>query len=289
METQSYCRLINFDSNSHKNDANNVEETRLPLIVNCVGIANVENCSAMRLPIEREDFYLQYVVKGEVTQIIKKIPIKMGAGSVILHFPHTPQQHMISEKGVVCYWVHFTGFEALQTARECGFQNQKMYHVGVQKHICSDFTAMFDEFIARDSFFEVSLRQKITKLLVDFGRLIKNESEDFEDDRISSVAAYLHIHFKKEIAISTLANRVYMSEVNLRKRFKERFGISPHKYIANLRINRALELLDSTDMTVSEIASEIGYQDPLYFSKLFKAGVGASPREYRKKNRLDGG
>lgn len=58
-------------------------------------------------------------------------------------------------------------------------------------------------------------------------------------------------------------------------------------YIASLRIERAKELLLSTDTTVSEIGAQVGYDDPRYFSRIFQKSTGESPRAYRTRHRLE--
>jgi AraC-like DNA-binding protein len=63
--------------------------------------------------------------------------------------------------------------------------------------------------------------------------------------------------------------------------FKSYTGISPMTYLTELRIQRACEYLDTTDLTIKQIASELGYNDPFYFSRLFKKSTGVSPKLYR--------
>jgi AraC-like DNA-binding protein len=66
--------------------------------------------------------------------------------------------------------------------------------------------------------------------------------------------------------------------------FKKCFGTPPLQYMCRMRIMKAQELLISTERTVQDIAFEAGYQDPCFFSRIFKKYVGASPGSYRKMN-----
>ena len=63
--------------------------------------------------------------------------------------------------------------------------------------------------------------------------------------------------------------------------FRTVTGLSPHAYIARLRIERAKSLLDGTDLSVLEIALAVGYDDQNYFSRFFKEKTGLSPTAYR--------
>ena len=67
--------------------------------------------------------------------------------------------------------------------------------------------------------------------------------------------------------------------------FKEFIGFTPMQYILSLRITNAQNLLQNTEYNVTEIADIVGYDNPLYFSRLFKKQSGISPSEFRKKVR----
>ena len=67
------------------------------------------------------------------------------------------------------------------------------------------------------------------------------------------------------------------------KKFKEVTTKSPMQYILSIRISNAVTLLESTDYNVTEISTIIGYDNPLYFSRIFKKQKGVSPSDYRKQ------
>ena len=67
--------------------------------------------------------------------------------------------------------------------------------------------------------------------------------------------------------------------------FRREMHTTPHKYLANLRLEAAAELLRAGGSSITEAARLCGYQDPLYFSRMFKKKYGVSPREYGKQNK----
>ena len=67
------------------------------------------------------------------------------------------------------------------------------------------------------------------------------------------------------------------------RNFKEYTGTTPTQYILSLRISNAQSLLESTSYNVTEIANIVGYDNPLYFSRLFKKQCGVSPSEFRRQ------
>lgn len=66
------------------------------------------------------------------------------------------------------------------------------------------------------------------------------------------------------------------------KSFAEAVGESPKKYLTGLRIRNAQVLLETTDGTIAEIAHIVGYDNPLYFSRVFRNAAGLSPQKYRR-------
>ena len=92
---------------------------------------------------------------------------------------------------------------------------------------------------------------------------------------------YLLKHYKKSnLSIKELADQSFMSEVYFRKLFKEEYGISPQKYIINLRMQNAVGLISTGYYSLKEIAHMSGYNDYKYFSVEFKKSMGVSPSKY---------
>lgn len=101
--------------------------------------------------------------------------------------------------------------------------------------------------------------------------------------KIDESLHYLHDHFcDHTLTINELAEQSEISEIYFRKLFIEVFGVSPKKYITMLRMNRAKELLNSDELSVSRIAEVVGFGDVYSFCKVFKTETGSTPTEYRK-------
>lgn len=99
---------------------------------------------------------------------------------------------------------------------------------------------------------------------------------------IEKSEAYLKDNAYKDIEIDKAAAASNISKVYFRKLFKEKYGISPSEYVAELRISKAKELLINEDINISEIAQECGFASLYSFSRAFKENVGISPNKFRK-------
>ena len=89
-------------------------------------------------------------------------------------------------------------------------------------------------------------------------------------------------HFNNpDLTLKEIADKSFISEVYFRKLFKKEFGVSPQKYIINLRIQKATELISTGYYSLKETASMCGYTDYKYFSTEFKKQMGVPPSKYK--------
>ena len=100
------------------------------------------------------------------------------------------------------------------------------------------------------------------------------------DESIAFVRAYLETHYADALALRDLAELANMSEQRLSYRFQQIYGIRPMNFLIARRLERAHQLLQ-TGMLVKDVAAAVGYDDPLYFSRLFKRHYGCSPQAAR--------
>lgn len=91
---------------------------------------------------------------------------------------------------------------------------------------------------------------------------------------------YIENHFSDKISISTLSSLTHMNISLFRKKFKSVTGLSPLKYVNQLRIEKAKEMLKSNLYTQTEIAEACGFNETSYFNKIFRQNTGCSPGKY---------
>ncbi|HLL76065.1 MAG TPA: helix-turn-helix domain-containing protein [Pyrinomonadaceae bacterium] len=101
------------------------------------------------------------------------------------------------------------------------------------------------------------------------------------DRRVRRAVELMHARLDRELPLEELAAAAYLSPFHFARLFKKATGASPHAYLAALRIERAQQLLASTDLSVTEIGSRVGYQSPSHFGKAFRRATGLAPRAFR--------
>ena len=89
-------------------------------------------------------------------------------------------------------------------------------------------------------------------------------------------------HLDEKLTIACLADKHQISATNLKKYFKEIYGLSIYAYLKEKRIQKAAELLRETNHEIGKIAGMVGYDNASKFSNSFKSIMGINPSEYKK-------
>ena len=99
---------------------------------------------------------------------------------------------------------------------------------------------------------------------------------------MDTAASYFNENYNRDINIEEYAASRGMSVSWFIRNFKKFTGTTPMQFITSIRITNAQMLLETTNYAVNEIARIVGYDNPLYFSRLFRKQKGCSPSEHRK-------
>lgn len=106
------------------------------------------------------------------------------------------------------------------------------------------------------------------------------------DGAVRSCIRYMDEALAEPITLETLAVREAISQQTLIRKFRKFTGMTPMQYLAAARMNESKILLRDTDLTVSQIALQCGFENVYYFSNYFRKYTGTTPSQYRKNNRL---
>lgn len=259
------------------------ESDALPLVVNCAGRIISPKKQTNNVPKGRLDYYMLYVIAGKIEIFTENEPIIVGANSLVVFPPKKGYSHtlIVDEEPVNYLWVHFTGSATEKSLSECGIKLfPEVNQTSTMNSISSRFQKLFEGFARKDRFRDLDLCALLYRLLIEVGRAIENKSAD--KISLSKSIRYINEFYNTQIKISHLAKieNVCMTTYNLH--FKRQLGITPTQYITKLRIDSAVELLESSDHTVQEISELCGFVDANFFTRTFKKAKGVSPTAYRK-------
>ena len=146
----------------------------------------------------------------------------------------------------------------------------------------------YDEYISKDVCYKLPIRANIYLMMTSLLRYYcgsKNELDRMiyhNVMRLRPIITYIAEHYKEKIYIETMSEMITVSPDYFTKMFKDSIGRTPIDYINGLRINRAMQMLATTDTSVNDISDELGFSNSNYFHKIFKQYMETSPAAYRK-------
>jgi len=101
--------------------------------------------------------------------------------------------------------------------------------------------------------------------------------------KLRQITDWMAKHIAEEFSLDRLAAQAGLSKFHFQRLFKNSIGVSPSRYLINMRMNNARRLLRETKLSVMDIALEVGYADPSHFARLFRREIGLSPSDYRRQ------
>lgn len=150
--------------------------------------------------------------------------------------------------------------------------------LGQSRELLKDTTTLCDRSFTLDE-----TMAYITQILKEAIEIRDSVSHNRNDDAIDKVKAYIDEHFADEdLSLSEIAAYVNFSSNHLSQIFRQTTGQTLIKYLTDYRLTKAKELLRCTNLKSNEISEQVGYQDPHYFSYLFKKTFGVTPTQYKE-------
>ena len=126
----------------------------------------------------------------------------------------------------------------------------------------------------------VYIKELFTKIM----QVRDAQTTEHNSDVVENAKKYISENYHdEELTLNTVAHEVNVSPNHLSAMFSQKTGQTFVKYLTDVRMHRAKELLKCTSKRSNEICEEVGYRDPHYFSHLFKKNVGCSPIQYRER------
>lgn len=264
-------------------------EKKLPLRILSAGtykLYSVPRLPTLR-PRGRVDWQIIYIAAGKGHFILDGKEVIVPAGSMVLFQPKQVQDYFYFGKDKTQVWfVHFTGREVRNILRHYEIPTDGyILHTGISREYEDLFRRMRDELVRCSWGYEEMLTYLFRELLMTMHRRMTENAprvSGFIQDEIDRARAFFDEHYNEEISIEQYAVSRNMSTSWFNRSFRSAVGTSPMQYILDVRIRNAQTLLETTDYSVTSIAALVGYENPMYFSRLFRKAKGLSPSKYRK-------
>lgn len=265
-----------------------VEDNKNPLTVNWCGHQKLMTKNLARTRAHgRVDYQLIYLVDGKGYFEIDGRTREVQKGSIIVYPPHYPQYYSYYARDCTeLYWIHFTGFSAGSCLENTGLLKHPVLQIGISEVFIELFEKIILELQSKKPNCTSMASAYFLQLLASMGRqliLSSNENSSAASNVIKRVLAKLHMKYNESFSVRSLAGECNLSLYRFIHKFKAETGMTPVEYITRIRINEARKLLTGSSLNIAEVSSIVGYENPLYFSRVFKKVTGISPSLYKKQ------
>ncbi|MFC5541420.1 helix-turn-helix domain-containing protein [Ureibacillus suwonensis] len=158
------------------------------------------------------------------------------------------------------------------------------FEIDISKHSSEVFQLLFDLVeLSNNGQNHQFQNNELLKKLFSFLENCHSSIKSYENTIVNKIIEYLKQHYDEPIDLRTLAKLVNKKETQVSYLFKKFTNKCPIEYLIDYRIEKATELIQTTDLLISDIGKMVGYQDPFYFSRLYKKRTGIAPASLRKR------
>jgi len=253
----------------------------------------VQDCSEGHAfgPTERNDYLVHIVTSGKGSFSVGGKTYHLEKNDIFLICPGVTTYYEADQNEPWSYmWFGFNGLKAEKALRYAGLSSDKP-----TAHI-PDITPYQDGITGILDACQLTFSNEFRREAFLYG-LVAQLGEDLHDDSDTSrefsysyqtyvdhTLDYIENNYFRNIKISDIADYIGINRSYLTSCFKKSMNMSPHRYLSEYRIKKAQDLLLTTKKSINEISLEVGYEDSLAFSKIFKNHTGLSPKSYREKH-----
>ena len=238
---------------------------------------------------ELNEYQLLYITEGRGvfrSTHFKEAPLREG--DMFLLFPDERHSyHPLPNVGWKSHWIGFKG-KNIDDRVLAGFLSveKPIYHVGFSSEIVHLYKTAYETAVNEEPFSQQMMAGIVNHMVGIMYALERNmelNKNNSHKDMINRARLRIREALASNLTIQEIADELSMSYSNFRKLFKEYTGLSPAVYQQDLKLQRAKELLSTTDLSVKEIAYRLNFDSPDYFSAKFKIKTGRKPSEMRRK------
>lgn len=258
------------------------------LHLNSCGIETVNIDKKQLRKKGRIDWHILYIYGGRCHAVKNNRKIIVNEGSLIVFRPGERQEYSFfaKDKTILC-WLHFTGGECERLIDKLFLSESDTVYIGKSFTLKSILEKMVLEYTHKKMNYEEICNALLWEFFAAAARKSFYCRTRYSTDKIhmiNSVPALMHERFAENLPLMFYAEHCNLSLSRFAHLFSEIVGISPSAYLTRIKLDKAEELLSSTDIPIGEIAEKVGFSDRNYFSATFKKHFGVSPNKYRTEN-----
>ncbi|WP_256760391.1 AraC family transcriptional regulator [Cohnella sp. WQ 127256] len=229
---------------------------------------------------------IHFIHDGQVELIYGDRKVVLGKGDMFCKFPNKIYSYQIAnpQRHLRMTWFTFDGHQAQQLLTLIGFAQDKPFQRGA---VDKDIELVLHQIFQRCKgngrkhlITMISLMYRIfSKLLPD----TDSKLPPSQSDGVNKCLDFIHAYYSEKITVADLSKYVGLHRTYLSKIFTKEVGMPPSDYLIKTRLDQGKQLLQDSSLSVTEIASSVGYPDIYSFTRAFTRRFGCSPNTFRKQ------
>lgn len=226
---------------------------------------------------------ITHIISGSFTFVQNGKHTTAHAGDTVILDCFKPHEYY-TDDSFESVWIHFSGQNCKKFYEEIVRNEGNLIKCSDPDHVKRLLFRIFNGIASEDKPSEISLSLDIYKTLSELLNPvhISTKNNASYEDSIQESKKYILEHLNEKLSVSDIADRIHMSPSHFTRVFKRQTGFSPYDFVLVSRLNRAKDYLQKTDMSISQIAYEIGFNSESNFIYFFTKNTGQSPNKFRK-------
>lgn len=233
-----------------------------------------------------------YLAKGSQEYLVGDKPFKLYGGDIFITFPNEIHGTGAEEKGVL-YWMVLKRPKEGQSYLGLSYPDaqelfdrllqlpDRLFKGGPEcERLLKKIIRTY--FRNRENLTKIELNNQLVSFLIHVIHAGETTYSRTYSERITNIIQYINENIFEVLDLEHLAGRCNLSLSRFKHLFKEETGIPPSEYIIRKKVEKAQELIEEQTLSIKDIAYDLGFSSPAYFSTVFKQYNGYSPTSHKK-------
>lgn len=226
---------------------------------------------------------ITHIIDGSFTYVKDNKHFTARSGDTVILDCFQPHEYYTNDS-FESIWIHISGANSFDLFQEIEKNDGNMIKCQDIEHVKKLLFRIFNDIKSDNPPTELEMSLDIYKLFTELlnPQSIKSKGKNNYEDNIQDVKKFILDNLNESLNVQQLAESVHMSPSHFSRVFKQQTGFSPYDYVLISRLNRAKDYLQKTDMSISQIAYDIGFNSESNFIYFFSKNTGLSPSKFRK-------
>lgn len=234
----------------------------------------------------RDHYIVHHILKGKGVYKINDSVYNLSQYDGFLIPPNTIVYYQADDDDPWSYcWVGFHGLKAESYLKQADITPDnpifRYYRDDFLKDSLNEMIEAKNMSKGRDIRLLGLLYSFLSRLIETADHDYSSKSADRKDLYIRKAVEFIAMSYSRKITVEEISHHVGLDRSYLYSIFNNFLKVSPQQFLINFRIEKACELMENNSLSIGDISRSVGYEDPLYFSKVFRKVKGMSPRNYR--------